>query len=78
MTRSRCSAFVDETGITDLNFADDVGIFIEFLDQLRRALLSLNEEEKPLGLRDPWVKINIQYFVGLWEDSNLLASVVDK
>lgn len=42
--------------ITGLHFAYDVVIFVESLDDLRNALLSLSEKVEPLGFRVYWAK----------------------
>ena len=60
--RSTCGALFGNVKISDLDFADDAGIFAETLDILLGGLKVLNEELEPLGLRVPWVKTKIQAF----------------
>ena len=48
--RSGCGAPLGETMITDLDFINDIVIFVELIDSLIRALEVLNEEAEPLGL----------------------------
>ncbi|KAG0712241.1 hypothetical protein GWK47_018914 [Chionoecetes opilio] len=49
--QSDCGAYLGNTNITDLVFADDAVIFAESLEVLVMALEALHEEAKPLGLK---------------------------
>ena len=49
--QSNCGAFVDNTKITDVVFADDAAIFIESLEVLVMVLEALYKEVKPLGIQ---------------------------
>ncbi|KAG0714021.1 hypothetical protein GWK47_014949 [Chionoecetes opilio] len=57
--QSDCGAFVGNTKITDLVFADDAVIFAESLEVLVMALEALQEEAKPLGLEVSWLKTKV-------------------
>ncbi|KAG0724525.1 hypothetical protein GWK47_040428 [Chionoecetes opilio] len=58
--QSDCGAFVGNTKITDLVFADDAVIFAESLEVLVMALEALHDEAKPLGLEVSWLKTKVQ------------------
>ena len=53
--RSSCLASFGNVKISDLDFADDAGIFVETLDILMGALKVLNVDSEPLGLWVSWV-----------------------
>ena len=60
--RSSCGASFGNVKISDLDFTVDAVIFAETLDIFLGALVVLNEESEPLGLRVSWVKTKIQAF----------------
>ena len=65
MDKSHCGAYVNNTEITDLVFADDAVIFAESLEVLVMALEALHEEVKPLEFQESWAKTKVQMFGGL-------------
>ena len=73
--RSSCGASFGNVKISDLNFADDAVIFAETLDILLGALVVLNEESEPLGLRVSWVKTKIQAFNDILDAAILFVPV---
>ena len=60
--RSSSGTSIENVKISDLDFADDVVIFVQTSDILLGALEVLNEESEPLGLWVSWVKTKIQAF----------------
>ena len=67
--RSHCGAFVGDSKVSDLVFADDAVILAESLEVLVMALEVLHEEAKPLGLEVSWAKTKVQAFGGLLDDT---------
>ena len=63
--QSHCGATLGSIKLTDLDFADDVGILSESLETLVVALDAFSNEAKPLGLEVSWTKTKIQDFGGL-------------
>ena len=55
-----CGISLSEAVITDLDFSNDVVIFIESLEVLVDALDTLSKESQPLGLKVSWIKAKIQ------------------
>ena len=54
----------DDSGqlITDLDYADDIVIFVDLLDTLKDALFMFNEQSQKLGLHVNWSKTKLQSF----------------
>ena len=59
--------------VSDLDFADDAVIIVETLDILLGALVVLNEESEPLGLRVSWIKTKVQAFNDILDAAILAA-----
>ena len=74
--RSHCEAFVCNTLITNIVFADDAAIFTESLELLVMALEALHEEVKPLGLKVSWAKTKVQVFGGVLDETDSLSMCV--
>ena len=68
MEQSHCRAYVGNTEIIGLVFADDVAIFAESLYVLVMALEALHDEVKPLGLKVSWAKTKVQVFGGVQDE----------
>ena len=64
---SSCGALFGNVKISDLDFADDVIIYMETPDILLGALKVLNEELEPLGLCVSWVQTKIQAFLDIFD-----------
>ena len=73
--RLSCRASFGNVKISDLDFADDAVIFAETLDILLGALVVLNEESEPLGLRVSWVKTKIPAFNDILDTAILSVPV---
>ena len=75
--KTDCGISLGEATITDLDFADDIVIFSETLEDLVATLDTLSMESEPLGLKVSWIKTKIQKFVGFFDENiNLLPPVV--